>query len=144
MFLPPASKVMGAWTELVTICRKMSDIDQRKRAELKEWLGLTPADALVYVALAAVATMFFIREPILEVILAVVGIVTAVAACPLGMTKNPLLSDSMNKLKEASYIPCAVCILIAIVVHYSAWNQAREAPPVTTDETQSERIVDPA
>jgi len=44
--------------------------------ELREWLGITFADLLVYVGAAAIVAMFFVSNPTVDVALAVFGVRT--------------------------------------------------------------------
>lgn len=92
-------------------------------AELREWLGATPADLMVYGSIAATAAMFFISNPFLDALLAVVGIALAVIACPLGMKRNPKLSEFTNIIKLVSYIPGAILVIAAVAVHYLYFNR---------------------
>jgi len=86
--------------------------------ELREWLGITLADLLVYLAVAAVVAMFFVSNPMAEVVLAVLGVVLAVAACPIGMKRDPDVSNFTNSVKLASYPVCVLLVIGAIVIHY--------------------------
>jgi hypothetical protein len=93
--------------------------------ELREWLGLTWADLLVYLALAAVAAMFFFSNGIVDALLATTGILLSLAACPIGMKRNPRLSELANVAKLVSYPLCVALVIGAVVAHYivvSFWN----------------------
>jgi NO-binding membrane sensor protein with MHYT domain len=91
--------------------------------ELLEWLGLKPADFLVYGSLAAVGGMFFLREPLWDVVLACLAVVLSIIACPLGMKRDPNLSEFTNKVKLFSYVPFVLMVVGAIVVHYVYFNR---------------------
>jgi hypothetical protein len=90
--------------------------------ELREWLGLTPADLLVYLAAAAVVALFFVSDPTADALLAVAGVGLALAACPLGMTRDPLVSDFTNGVKLVSYPACVLMAATAVAVHYLVPN----------------------
>ena len=91
--------------------------------ELREWLGLTPADLLVYLAFAAVGAMFFVHDATIDIVLAVVGVVLALAACPLGMPRDPAVSEATNAIKLVSYPACVILAVGAIAVHYVWFNR---------------------
>ena len=59
----------------------MSDPERRK-AELMEWLGLNPADLMVYASIAAVVALYFVSNQIVDAILSVAAIALAAMACP--------------------------------------------------------------
>jgi hypothetical protein len=91
--------------------------------ELLEWLGITLADLLVYLATAAIAVMFFVSDPVVDVILAVLGVALTLAACPLGMKRNPDVSAFTNRVKLVTYPACFLLAVGAIVVHYIWFNK---------------------
>ena len=86
--------------------------------ELREWLGITFADLLVYLAVAAIAAMFFVTNPTTDIVLAVVGIALSIAACPFGMKRDPEVSRFTNGVKMVAYPGCVILAVGAIVVHY--------------------------
>jgi hypothetical protein len=90
--------------------------------ELREWLGITWADLLVYLATAAVAAMFFVSQPVVDVVLAVIGIALAIAACPLGMKRDPEVSGITNGIKLVAYPLYVLLAVAAVVVHYIWFN----------------------
>jgi hypothetical protein len=87
--------------------------------ELLEWLGITWADLLVYLATGAIAAMFFVSDPTADIVLATLGVALAVAACPLGMKPDPEVSDLTNTIKLVAYPVCVLLAIGAVVVHYS-------------------------
>ena len=74
-----------------------------RNSELMEWLGLTPADLLIYCAIAAVAAMFFVHDVVVDIVLAIVGVGLALAACPIGMAREPDVSNFTNAIKRGTY-----------------------------------------
>lgn len=90
--------------------------------ELREWLGLTLADLLEYLAAAAVVAIYFVKDPTADVVLAVAGVVLAVAACPLGMRRDPEVSGFTNAVKLAAYPVCVLLAVGAVVVHYARFS----------------------
>jgi hypothetical protein len=90
--------------------------------EWLEWLGITFADLLVYLAAAAIVAMFFVSDPTADVVLAVLGIAFSVAACPLGMKRDPEVSGFTNGVKLVGYPVCVLLAVGAIIVHYMWFN----------------------
>ena len=93
-----------------------------KNNELLEWLGLTPADMLVYLALAAIGAMFVVHDRTTDIILAVAGVGLGLASCPLGMARDPEVSKLTNAIKFASYPIFVALAMIAVAVHYVWFN----------------------
>ena len=87
--------------------------------ELREWLGLTLADLIVYLGTAAIVAMFFVNDATVDMVLAGVGVVLAIAACPLGMKRDPEVSGFTNLVKIVAYPACVLMTVGAIVVHYT-------------------------
>jgi len=94
--------------------------------ELREWLGLTLADLLVYLGTAAVLAMYFVKDSTLDALLAMSAIALTLAACPLGMKRDPQVSDFTNSVKSWAYPICVLVAIVAIVSHY-AWFQPTSA-----------------
>ena len=92
------------------------------KSELLEWFGLTPADLLVYLSAAAVTAMFFVHDTALDLVLAGAGVGLALAACPLGMPRDPDVSPFTNAIKRVSYPLWLAMVLAAIAVHYICFN----------------------
>ncbi|MBC7783899.1 MAG: hypothetical protein H7144_08660 [Burkholderiales bacterium] len=86
--------------------------------ELREWLGLTLADLVGYIALAAAGAMFMVKDAMADVVLAVAGVVLSITSCPLGMKPDPEVSEFTNCVKLVSYPICVLLVVGAIVAHY--------------------------
>lgn len=95
----------------------------KSKAELMEWLGLNPADLMVFSSVVALTTMFFISHAFFDAVLAVVAIALSIIACPLGMKRNPNLSEFTNTAKLVSYIPGVFIVVAAVVAHYVYFNR---------------------
>jgi hypothetical protein len=83
--------------------------------ELREWLGLTLADLLVYLGIAAIVGMYLVPNATAQMALAALGLALAIAACPLGMKADPAVSEFTNIVKLLTY-PIVVLIFIAAIV----------------------------
>lgn len=90
-----------------------------RKAEMREWLGMSPADLLVYGAIAASAGMYFVRHPVWDIGLAVIALALAIVSCPIGMRTNPNLSEFTNAIRLVSYIPFLLLVVVWVVVHYA-------------------------
>lgn len=90
------------------------------RKELREWLGLTWADLIVYLGAGALIGMYFHRGVRADVVLAIVGVVLLLIACPLGMRQDPELSRAANAVKRWAYPACVAAGVFAVVYHF-AW-----------------------
>lgn len=97
----------------------MAESDNR---ELMEWLGLTPADLLVYLSLGALVPMFFTRDATLDALCALAALALAVAACPIGMKRDPKVSAFTNAVKYWSYPVWLLLAVGTIAAHY-VWFQ---------------------
>lgn len=89
--------------------------------ELREWLGLTWADACGYVAFLIALAMFFVGIAWIDAAMAITVAVLGVASCVLGMRRRADLPGYMNILKLVSY-PLTLLLLIGLIVlHYTLW-----------------------
>lgn len=86
--------------------------------ELAEWLGLTYADLLVYLAFGSVALMLFVGHAGLDIFLAIAAFTLALFSCPIGMKRNPKLSNFTNTAKRISYPALTVIVALTIAFHY--------------------------
>jgi signal peptidase I len=81
--------------------------------ELREWLGLKPADLLVYVAIGAIIAMYFLPAPI-NLIFGIAAVLLALAACPIGMKSSPALSRFTSGAKKVAYPAFVVLALVLL------------------------------
>jgi hypothetical protein len=91
-------------------------------AELKEWLGITPADFMVYAAAVVVGAMYLIPNALTDAVLAFVAILLCVAACRSGMTPDPHVSTLANWAKRVSYPLSLAIVLVCVGLNFFAWN----------------------
>ena len=90
--------------------------------ELKEWLGIKPADFVVYAAAAAVVGMYLNKNFILDVALSVLAVSLCVLACIIGMPAERRLSAFSNFVKRVAYPGCLVAVLICVYLNFTRWN----------------------
>lgn len=89
--------------------------------ELQEWLGLTLADLLVYLGIAAIVGMYLVPNAMAQMALAGLGLALAIAACPLGMKADPAVSRFTNVVKLLSYPIVVLVFVAAIVLRYALY-----------------------
>jgi hypothetical protein len=82
---------------------------------LQEWLGLTFADLLVYLGVAAIVGMYLVPNTTAQIALGALGLGLAIAACPFGMKADPAVSKFTNLVKLLSY-PFVVLVFIAAIL----------------------------
>ncbi|MEA2007445.1 MAG: hypothetical protein U9O20_04795 [Patescibacteria group bacterium] len=81
--------------------------------ELKEWLGITKADGLIYLTYILAIGGFFIGNIFLVSLLYVVAIISGIYSIKYGSPKNNEISKFTNAIKKYIY---HVCLFIAIVI----------------------------
>ncbi|MFN0050747.1 MAG: hypothetical protein ACKV0T_01060 [Planctomycetales bacterium] len=86
--------------------------------ELRQWLGMTAADVLVYLAALALVALFAYEDLWGDRLLAVGSIGLTLLACGIGWRHEPEFSDATNLLILVEY-PLAVVLAVGlVVVHY--------------------------
>jgi hypothetical protein len=89
--------------------------------EAMEWLGLTRADLLVYLAVVALFAMLPVTDPAADAALAGTALLATAASCRLGMRRDPTFSAVTNAVKLVFYPTCLATFAAAIVLHYTLW-----------------------
>jgi hypothetical protein len=101
----------------------VSKIEETHRnRELREWLGLTFADLLVYIALALAVAMLFFDNIVLNSVLGALAICISIASCPLGMKRDPEFSPLTNFAKLVSYPFFVLFVLVVITARCLGLN----------------------
>lgn len=91
--------------------------------ELREWLGLKPADFLTYGALALAVSLYFIHNPLADILVSGLAVGLAGLSCVVGMKSEPELSAFTNFVKKVSYPFIVLLVLIAILLNFLFWNR---------------------
>lgn len=91
--------------------------------ELREWLGIKPADFMVYGALAAIFGMYQSSNAGLDVVLAAVAVFLATASCFVGARPDPRLSRAANLAKRFSYPLCLVSAIVFTILNFLVWDK---------------------
>ena len=71
----------------------------------------------MFLGLLMVVGMFFTSVRWLEIGLAIVGVGATLAMCPIGMRRNPELSDFTNMAKVVSYPATVALAVLTVVLH---------------------------
>ena len=90
--------------------------------ELREWLGLMPADLLIYAALLIGGALYFINNVPFEIGVSMVALALASASCAIGMKPDDQISAAANAAKKYSYPICVLILLGILWVNFSIWN----------------------
>jgi hypothetical protein len=96
--------------------------EEMDSGELKEWVGIKPADLLVYASCGAIVAMYFTKSILLDSALSVVAIVLCIISCFVGMRADENLSGFTNVVKKVVYPVCLVAILVFIYLNFTRWN----------------------
>lgn len=109
----------------VTVRKKSARDDApMNNEELREWIGLKPADLLVYAAIAALVGMLFSVWRMLDIGLAVLAVGCCIAACALGMKADPRLSRLTNLTKKLTYPAFLIGALVFVFLFFFVWQPA--------------------
>jgi hypothetical protein len=102
--------------------------------ELKEWLGIKPADFVVYAAAATVVGMYFNKNLVLDVILSVVAVSLGALSCAMGMRPERGLNPFLNFVKRVAYPGCLIAVLVCVYLNFTRWNAHRIAEPARSSQ----------
>ena len=95
--------------------------------EMREQLGLAPADFPIYVAMGGAAALFFVRNLPLELLISVCCLGLSVFSCVLGMKINPDFSRLTNGLKIIGYPVGLLVVVVFIALNFLSWNPNPQA-----------------
>ena len=85
--------------------------------ELQEWLGLTWADLLVYIAFLLLPIIYFVESASVDALLVAIVIIASIAACFLGMPADKTFSKFTNVSKLVAYPACLVfCVTVCVLL----------------------------
>lgn len=92
------------------------------KEEAKEWVGIKPADLVIYLAFLLVIPVFFLRNAVLDTVLLSVGLLLCLVSCWIGMKPHPELSRTTNRAKLLSYPVCTLLFLYLGYLNFTAWQ----------------------
>lgn len=90
--------------------------------ELREWLGLMPADFLIYIALGMAGSFYFINDVRFEIAISIVALVTAIISCKIGMKPDEKISNAANIGKKYSYPLCFLILIGILWLNFAHWT----------------------
>ncbi|MDC3378769.1 hypothetical protein OAX78_00620 [Planctomycetota bacterium] len=93
-------------------------------ADTREWLGLTPADAVLWVAFGLLAAGCYVRAPLTVGLLFAGGGALGVPAAVSGMKPNAEATPRTNRVKKSSSI-IAIVLMVLIVAGKIGYHVGR-------------------
>lgn len=91
--------------------------------ETMEWLGLMPADFMVYASAAAVISIYFVQSILLDAMLSLGAVALSFGALALGLRPDPQVTLLVKRLKRVSYAAWAGMAVFLIAAHYLWWSR---------------------
>ena len=85
----------------------------------KEWLGIKPADFMIYAAFILLLPVYFFSEWALDVVLSLLGLGLCLTSCWLGMQPHAELDKVTNFLKLVTYPGCTVFFMYLVYLNFS-------------------------
>ena len=96
-------------------------------AEAREWLGIAPADLLIYAAMLGAFSLFYVVNIPLELLISLVAVVLGLYACVVGLKPNPQFSRLTNVMKLAGYPAGMFVVVLFIALNFLSWNPNPQA-----------------
>jgi hypothetical protein len=90
--------------------------------ELREWLGIMPADFLMYGALLGGGALYFVKGLMLEIGISAVSIILALLSCYFGMKHDEEVSKAANIVKKTAYPACFIILVVLLFLNFTQWN----------------------
>ena len=90
--------------------------------ELREWLGVAPADIPCWFSMFALGGMFLTTHDAIDVVLAVLAALLAGVAWIIALRTKPNVSAFTNVVRMISYPAYVLFVLAVIVFHYWIWE----------------------
>ena len=90
----------------------------------KEWLGIKPADLVIYLAFATLIPAIIVKSAIFDVVILSVGVILCFISCKLGMKRNPKLGKINNAIKLIAYPGTTVFFLYLCYLNFTKWQLA--------------------
>jgi hypothetical protein len=93
-----------------------------KKNELREWLGIAPADIPVWGAFILLGVMYFVKFTMVDIVLSMLAVGLTIFSCFIGMRYDERVSKRINLMKKISYPLCVVLCLVLIYLNFTRWN----------------------
>ncbi len=88
----------------------------------KEWLGIKPADFIIYAGFALLVPIYYSSNQLIDVSLSLVGLLLCLASCWIGMKPHPELGKANNLVKLIAYPACTVFFIYVVYLNFTAWQ----------------------
>ncbi|WP_229690020.1 hypothetical protein, partial [Vibrio parahaemolyticus] len=85
----------------------------------KEWLGIKPADFIMYAGFILLIPVKLLDSNYIKILLVIVGLLLCVLSCKIGMVGNSKLSNFNNWVKKVAY---PVCSLLYVFLAYLSFT----------------------
>ena len=95
---------------------------QQNYDELREWLGVAPADIPCYFSILALVGMFVIDNDAADVTLTIIAVAAATLAWVIALRTKPNVSAFTNVVRIVSYPANLVFTVAVIAFHYWYWR----------------------
>ena len=93
-----------------------------KKNELREWLGIAPADLPVWGAVILLGVMYLVKSTIADIVLSMLVVGLTLFSCFIGMKYDKRLSKRMNLIKKITYPLSALLCAVVIYLNFARWN----------------------
>lgn len=88
----------------------------------KEWLGIKPADFVLYAGFAFVVPAYYSTSFIVDSIFLLAGLLLCIASCNMGMRPHQQLGKFNNAIKLIAYPACTLLYLYLAYLNYTIWK----------------------
>lgn len=88
----------------------------------KEWLGIKPADFIIYAGFLLLVPAYYSSMLIADVILLSIGFVLCLVSCWIGIKPHPGLGKTNNLLKVIAYPIGSLLFLYCAYLNFTAWQ----------------------
>ena len=93
-----------------------------KKNELREWLGIAPADLPVWGAMISLGVMYLVKSFTVDIVLSMLAVGLAIFSCFMGMQYDKRVSKRINLIKKISYPLCVALCLVLTYLNFTWWN----------------------
>jgi hypothetical protein len=93
-----------------------------KKNELREWLGIAPADLPVWGAVIILGAMYLVKSTIVDIVLSMLVAGLTTFSCFIGMKYDKRLSKRMNLIKKITYPLSVFLCAVVIYLNFTRWN----------------------
>lgn len=85
------------------------------RESVKEWLGIKPADFIIYAGFSLLIPIYYSKNLVIDVSCTILGLILCLISCKIGMKPHPELGKVNNLVKLLAY---PICTLVFSYLSY--------------------------